>query len=88
METDSLPDLKLGELFVNHWTDWIFIIILIVLWGVCQIVTPFQRYVGAANFVTQSIKYPYKDNTIPTAIVPVCSHLSLGVWCLSAVSQL
>jgi len=78
MDNDSLPDLKLGALFKNHWTDWIFIIILIVLWGVCQIVTPFQRYVGAANFVTQSIKYPYKNNTIPFQTVPVCSFFSLG----------
>ncbi|KAG0613024.1 hypothetical protein M758_6G070600 [Ceratodon purpureus] len=72
MEPDlPVPDLKLGRLFYNHWTDWIFIIILIVLWGVCQIVTPFQRYVGAANFVTQSIMYPYKSNTIPFQVVPV-----------------
>lgn len=75
MEPDSpVPDLKPGQLFINHWTDWIFIIILLVLWGVCQIVTPFQRYVGAANFVTQSIMYPYKGNTIPFQAVPVWPH--------------
>jgi len=71
MDNDPLPDLKLGSLFKNHWTDWIFIIVLIILWGVCQIVTPFQRYVGAANFATQSIMYPYKHNTIPFQTVPI-----------------
>jgi diacylglycerol diphosphate phosphatase/phosphatidate phosphatase len=72
MEPESpVPDLELGQLLISHLTDWIFIAILLVLWGVCQIVTPFQRYVGASNFVTQSIMYPYKSNTIPFQAVPV-----------------
>lgn len=88
---DPLPDLKLGALFKNHWTDWIFIIILIILWGVCHIVTPFQRYVGAQNFATQSIIYPYKDNTIPFQIMPVCDlvdSLSLLAVCVAVWTSL
>ncbi|KAG0561857.1 hypothetical protein KC19_9G098100 [Ceratodon purpureus] len=65
------PDPKLGQLFINHWTDWFFIIVLIGLYIVCEMVTPFQRYVGATNFVTQSLKYPYKHNTVPSLAVPV-----------------
>ena len=66
-----VPDLKLGSLLVNHWTDWVFIIILIGLEVLCQLVTPFQRYVGPTNFVTQGLRFPYKHNTIPFQAVPV-----------------
>jgi len=78
--SDFVPDLKLGRLFINHWTDWILILVLIGLEVVCQVVTPFQRYVGAPNFVTQSILYPYKRNTIPFLAVPVpmLSHFLFG----------
>jgi hypothetical protein len=77
---------------MNHWTDWFFIIVLIGLEAVCVVVTPFKRYVGAANFVTQSIKYPYKHNTIPFQAVPVCKFpfvFKLGViFCAFVSSEL
>lgn len=84
MAPASVPDLKLGRLFMNHWTDWFFIIVLIGLEAVCVVVTPFKRYVGAANFVTQSIKYPYKHNTIPFQAVPV---IALGIPLVFIISH-
>lgn len=75
-QVDLAPKLKIGRLFINHWTDWFFILILIGLEVVCQVVTPFQRYVGRSNFVTQSILYPYKHNTISFKAVP---GIALGI---------
>lgn len=67
----SVPDLKLGRLILYHWKDWVLIGILIGIDLLCQLVTPFKRYVGAPNFATQFIIYPYKHNTIPFSLVPV-----------------
>jgi membrane-associated phospholipid phosphatase len=75
METDTVPDLKIGKLFRCHLTDWFAIVGLFALWGACQVITPFQRYVGAANFTTASIMYPYKSNTIPFQAVPAIALL-------------
>lgn len=76
------PELKLGRIFINHWTDWVFIIVLIGFEVVCLVVSPYKRYVGASNFVTQSIKYPYKHSTIPFLAVPVRFHFD---FCESVV---
>jgi len=71
MEPPVLLDLRLGGLFKYHLNDWLLIVIIFVLWLLSFLIHPFQRYVGATNFVTAQLRYPLKSNTIPFQAVPV-----------------
>lgn len=79
METPPALDLKLGGLFKYHLNDWLLIVIIFVLWLLTFLIHPFQRHVGATNFVTAQLRYPYKSNTIPFQVVPVIIRLSFAV---------
>ncbi|KAL2651034.1 hypothetical protein R1flu_019162 [Riccia fluitans] len=71
--TESIPDLKLGQLFKHHWKDWVVIVLLFITAVVLNVIYPFRRYIGSFNI--DSVKYPHKDNTVPTWSVPIFAVL-------------
>lgn len=56
----------------NHKHDWLILVLLGVIVIVLNIIHPFYRFVG--KDMMDDLKYPFKDNTVPTWSVPVSSR--------------
>ncbi|KAF2322546.1 hypothetical protein GH714_018767 [Hevea brasiliensis] len=52
----------------NHMHDWLILLLLVVTEIVLYIIHPFYRFVG--KDMMEDLKYPFKDNTVPTWSVP------------------
>ncbi|KAJ4709867.1 lipid phosphate phosphatase 2-like [Melia azedarach] len=57
----------------HHLHDWIILVLLGVIVIVLNVIDPFYRYVG--KDMMTDLKYPFKDNTVPTWSVPIYAVL-------------
>ncbi|OAY31376.1 lipid phosphate phosphatase 2 isoform X1 [Manihot esculenta] len=57
----------------NHKHDWLILVLLGVIVIVLNIIHPFYRFVG--KDMMDDLKYPFKDNTVPTWSVPLYAVL-------------
>ncbi|KAF2310946.1 hypothetical protein GH714_018687 [Hevea brasiliensis] len=57
----------------NHMHDWLILLLLVVTEIVLYIIHPFYRFVG--KDMMEDLKYPFKDNTVPTWSVPLYAVL-------------
>ncbi len=64
-------DVKFLSLIKYHWTDWVCLVILIIIEIILEVIHPYKRYVGPKNFVTGELLYPMHSQTIPFYAVPV-----------------
>lgn len=60
---------ELLSLLKRYLFDWFLLFVLIVCSGLVNLIHPFHRYVNEE--ILKSLMFPLKDNTIPSAIVPV-----------------
>lgn len=70
-QPDGPTNLKLGRLVLHHWKDWVFVVLLFVLYIVLEIIHPYRRYIGELMFSTGRYSYPLLHQTVPAAAVPV-----------------
>lgn len=54
----------------THMHDWLILILLGVIILGLNVIHPFHRFVG--RDMMSDLKFPHKDNTIPSWAVPVC----------------
>ena len=52
-----------------HLFDWIVLLLLVAMYAVLGLLQPFHRFV--AEDMMASLRYPMKDNTVPSWAVPV-----------------
>ncbi|KAK3130816.1 hypothetical protein QOZ80_6BG0498390 [Eleusine coracana subsp. coracana] len=52
-----------------HLSDWVVLVLLVVIDGVLNLIEPFHRFVG--EDMIPGLRYPLKDNTVPVWAVPV-----------------
>ncbi|WVZ79397.1 hypothetical protein U9M48_026977 [Paspalum notatum var. saurae] len=52
-----------------HLLDWVVLLLLVAMYGVLGLVQPFRRFV--AQDMMASLRYPMKDNTVPSWAVPI-----------------
>lgn len=71
VDTSGHTDLKLGKLFLHHWKDWLFVVVLFIMEIVLNVIHPYRRYLGKEMFVTGEYMYPLEKQTVPVAAVPV-----------------
>jgi hypothetical protein len=64
-------DVKFLSLVKYHWTDWVCLVILIIIEIILEVIHPYKRYVGPKNFITGELLYPMHSQTIPFYAVPV-----------------
>ncbi|KAF2317814.1 hypothetical protein GH714_041129 [Hevea brasiliensis] len=62
-----------AKLARNHMHDWLILLLLAVIEIILYIIHPFYRFVG--KDMMEDLKYPFKDNTVPTWSVPVVATL-------------
>ncbi|GBG60520.1 hypothetical protein CBR_g5695 [Chara braunii] len=53
--------------------DWILVFLLMIVVALLQLAPPFERYVSKE--AVDELRYPLKDNTIPTLVVPIFAIL-------------
>ncbi|KAJ9163308.1 hypothetical protein P3X46_022989 [Hevea brasiliensis] len=62
-----------AKLARNHMHDWLILLLLVVIEIILYIIHPFYRFVG--KDMMEDLKYPFKDNTVPTWSVPLYAVL-------------
>lgn len=67
----SSPQPRLGQLIKRHLHDWLILVVLGVIIWILNAVEPFHRYLSK-EMLTPDIKYPFKEDTVPMFVVPVC----------------
>lgn len=68
------PQPRLGQLIKRHLHDWLILVVLGVIIWMLNRVEPFHRYLSK-EMLTPDIKYPFKENTVPMFVVPVCMFM-------------
>ncbi|KAJ4848977.1 Lipid phosphate phosphatase 1 [Turnera subulata] len=58
-----------AKLARNHMHDWLILLLLVVIEIILNVIHPFKRFVG--KDMMEDLKYPFKDNTVPTWAVPL-----------------
>ncbi|CAM6035027.1 unnamed protein product [Sphagnum compactum] len=76
-------DVKFLSLIKFHWTDWVCLVILIIIEIILEVIHPYKRYVGPKNFVTGELLYPMHSQTIPFYAVPIFSLIIPLVFILT-----
>ncbi|CAL1408627.1 unnamed protein product [Linum trigynum] len=62
-----------GRVAKNHKYDWLILVVLGVMEVILFIIHPFYRFVG--KDMMEDLRYPFKDNTVPTWSVPLYAVL-------------
>ncbi|XP_050221000.1 lipid phosphate phosphatase 1-like [Mercurialis annua] len=62
-----------GKIAKSHMLDWFILVLLGAIEITLYLITPFNRYVG--KDMMRDLKYPFKDNTVPTWSVPLYAVL-------------
>nr|GMC94997.1 lipid phosphate phosphatase 2-like isoform X1 [Ipomoea batatas] len=57
----------------SHITDWLILVLLVVILVVLNVIHPFYRFVG--RDMVGDFKYPLKNNTVPIWAVPIYAVL-------------
>jgi len=68
-----------------HLFDWAVLLLLVAMYAVLGLLQPFHRFV--AEDMMASLRYPMKDNTVPSWAVPVrciyaTPHLLKKIICM------
>ncbi|XP_057481390.1 lipid phosphate phosphatase 2-like [Actinidia eriantha] len=57
----------------THMHDWLILMLLVVIYVILNLIHPFHRFVG--KDMMDDLKYPLKDNTVPSWAVPIYAIL-------------
>ncbi|GFZ18911.1 lipid phosphate phosphatase 3 [Actinidia rufa] len=57
----------------THVHDWLISMLLVVIYVILNLIHPFHRFVG--KDMMDDLKYPLKDNTVPSWAVPIYAVL-------------
>lgn len=52
-----------------HMHDWLILMLLVAIYVILNRIDPFHRFIG--KDMMADLKYPLKDNTVPSWSVPV-----------------
>ena len=53
----------------THMHDWLILMLLVAIYVILSLIHPFHRFVG--KDMMDDLKYPLKDNTVPSWAIPV-----------------